>query len=365
MDTSDPDIRFDEQGVCHHCIEFEQLQKPRIRTGPEGEALLQGQVRAMKEKSRGRPYDCIIGLSGGVDSSYVAWKVLDLGLRPLAVHVDTGWNSELAVSNIERISKKLGIHLFTYVIDWEVMRELQLAFFKAGVANCDIPQDHAFVAVLYQTAIKHGISSVISGHNLATESILPEAWGYTSIDRRHIKDIHSRFGKGSLATYPSYSLFQYTFWWPYVRRMKIFPILNFVDYRKAEAKKFLMEHFGWRDYGGKHYESRLTKFFQSYYLPTKFGFDKRRAHLASLIVSGQCTRAAAIEELETPLYDARQLADDKAFIAKKLRISEDELDRIIAAPSRRHEDFASNQALIHRLLELKAKLSTALSSKPA
>lgn len=365
MDTSDPDIRFDEHGVCSHCREFDLLQKPRILAGPDGDAALQAQLRVIKERSRGRPYDCIIGLSGGVDSSYVAWKVIDLGLRPLAVHVDTGWNSELAVSNIERISKKLGIHLFTYVIDWEVMRELQLAFFRAGVANCDIPQDHAFVAVLYKTAIKHGISSVISGHNLATEAILPEAWGYTSIDRKHIRAIHSRFGKGSLAAYPSYSLWQYTFWWPYVRRMKIFPILNFMDYRKAEAKQFLMEHFGWRDYGGKHYESRLTKFFQSYYLPTKFGFDKRRAHLASLVVSGQTTREAALHELETPLYDARQLADDKAYIAKKLRIGEDELDRIIAAPSRRHEDFSSNQTLINNLLEFKAKLSAALSSKTA
>jgi N-acetyl sugar amidotransferase len=363
MDTSDPDIRFDEHGVCSHCLEFDLLQKPLIRTGPDGEAMLQAQVNAIKERSRGRPYDCIIGLSGGVDSSYVAWKVIDLGLRPLAVHVDTGWNSELAVSNIERISKKLGIHLFTYVIDWEAMRELQLAFFRAGVANCDIPQDHAFVAVLYKTAIKHGIGSVISGHNLATEAILPEAWGYTSIDRKHIRAIHSRFGKGSLAAYPSYSLWQYTFWWPYVRRMKIFPILNFVDYRKADAKQFLMEHFGWRDYGGKHYESRLTKFFQSYYLPTKFGFDKRRAHLASLIVSGQATREAALRELQTPLYDDRQLADDKAYIAKKLRVGEDELDRIIAAPRRRHEEFASSQALINSLLEFKAKLSASLSSK--
>jgi aminotransferase len=365
MDTSDPDIQFNAEGVCSHCIEFDLLQKPQIRIGPDGDALLQAQVKAIKEQSKGKPYDCIIGLSGGIDSSYVAWKVLDLGLRPLAVHVDTGWNSELAVSNIERISKKLGIHLFTYVIDWDVMRELQLAFFRAGVPNCDIPQDHAFVAVLYKTAIKHGIRSVISGHNLATESVLPEAWGYTSIDRRHIRSIHSQFGKGSLSNYPSYSLFQYTFVWPYLRHMKIFPILNYVDYRKTEAKQFLMDQFGWRDYGGKHYESRLTKFFQSYYLPTKFGFDKRRAHLSSLIVSGQTTREAALQELETPLYDPRQLADDKAYIAKKLRIGEAELDKIIAAPNHRHEDFASNQALIANLLEFKTKLSAALKPKSA
>ena len=365
MDTSDPDITFNAEGICSHCVEFDLLQKPQIRTGPEGTKLLEAHVEAIQARSKGRPYDCIIGLSGGVDSSYVAWKVLELGLRPLAVHVDTGWNSELAVSNIERISKKLGIHLFTYVIDWDVMRELQLAFFKAGVPNCDIPQDHAFVAVLYKTAVKHGISSVISGHNLATESILPEAWGYTSIDRKHIRAIHSQFGKGSLASYPSYSLMQYTFWWPYVRHMKIFPILNYLDYRKAEAKQFLMEHFDWRDYGGKHYESRLTKFFQSYYLPTKFGYDKRRAHLASLIVSGQCTREAALQELTLPLYDPRQLAEDKAYIAKKLRVSDAEFDRIIAAPNRRHEDFESNQELIAKLLQFKSRLSAALKPKAA
>jgi len=362
MDTSDPDIGFGTDGLCTHCLEFDHVQKPRIQSDASGERLLRSRIDEIRNRAKGRPYDCIIGLSGGVDSSYVAWKVLDIGLRPLAVHVDTGWNSELAVSNIEKIVKKLNIDLFTFVVDWEVMRDLQLAFFRAGVANCDIPQDHAFVAVLYKVAIEHGIRTVISGHNLATEAILPEAWGYTSIDRRHIKAIHAKYGTGSLAAYPSYSLLQYTFLWPYVRRMKIFPILNYLDYKKAEAKAFLMNEFGWRDYGGKHYESRLTKFFQSYYLPTKFGFDKRRAHLSSLIVSGQCTREQALAELAAPLYDERELADDKAFIAKKLRISVQEFDGIIGAPPRRHEEFASDRALIEGLLKLKAKLSATLNS---
>jgi N-acetyl sugar amidotransferase len=365
MDTTDPDIRFDADGVCSHCIEFDRDQKPRILSGAAGEAALRTHIERIKERGKGGRYDCIIGLSGGIDSSYVAWKVHQLGLRPLAVHVDTGWNSELAVSNIEKIIKKLDIDLFTFVIDWEVMRDLQLAFFRAAVANCDIPQDHAFVAVLYKQAIKHGIKSVISGHNLATEAILPEAWGYTSIDRRHIRAIHSRYGTGSLSTYPSYSLTQYTFTWPYLRGMKIFPILNYGDYRKAEAKAFLMSEFGWRDYGGKHYESRLTKFFQSYYLPKKFGFDKRRAHLASLIVSGQITREAALHELATPPYDPREIAEDKAFIAKKLRVSAQEFDEIIASPPRDHEDYGSDRALIEGLLKFKARLSAALQSRAA
>jgi N-acetyl sugar amidotransferase len=357
MDTTDPEITFDASGVCSHCIEFETVQKKRIHDGEDGRRLLAARVEAIKAAGRGQAYDCIIGLSGGVDSSYVACKVIELGLRPLAVHVDTGWNSELAVSNIERIVKKLKIDLHTFVIDWDVMRDLQLAFFKAGVANCDIPQDHAFVAVLYKEAVKYGIRSVISGHNLATEAILPESWGYTSIDRRHLAAIHRRFGKVSLARYPSYSLFQYTFWWPYVRRMKILPILDYLNYRKSEAKKCLMEELGWRDYGGKHYESRLTKFFQSYYLPVKFGFDKRRAHLSSLIVTNQITREEALAELAHPPYQERELAEDKAFIAKKLRISDAELDAILAAPKHRHEDYPSHRDLIETLLRVKSWLA--------
>lgn len=356
MDETDPGISFDADGVCSHCIEFETLQRPRLKLDLEGEALLAQHVQRIKTAGLGRPYDCIIGLSGGVDSSFVALRVVELGLRPLAVHVDTGWNSELAVGNIQRIVERLRIDLHTVVIDWDEMRDLQLAFFKAGIANCDVPQDHAFVAVLYRTAAKHGVRSLISGHNLATEAVLPEAWGYTSIDRRHLFAIHKAHGSRPLRRFPTYSLFEYTFWWPYVRGLKIFPILDYGPlYDKAAAKARLAAELDWRDYGGKHHESRFTKFFQSYYLPHKFGFDKRKAHLSSLIVAGQMSRADARAELEKPPYDPATIDGDIEFVAKKLGVRPDEFRAILSAPPRTHLDYQSNAVLIERLLRFKTR----------
>ncbi|KZS00978.1 Uncharacterized protein APZ42_002508, partial [Daphnia magna] len=248
----------------------------------------------------------------------------------------------------------LGIDLHTTVIDWEEMRDLQLAFLRSGVANCDVPQDHTFVAVLFKLAARKSIRWIISGHNLQTESILPEAWGYTSIDRKHLRSIHNLYGSRPLRTFPTYSLFDYTFYWPFVKRNKILKMLNFEDYNKQSAKQFLIERFGWRDYGGKHYESRFTKFFQSYYLPKKFGFDKRRAHLASLVVSGQLSREAALSELELPPYNEAEAAEDCSFVAKKLGINKSELESIIAASPKTYRDYPSNADLIDRLLRVKA-----------
>ena len=368
MDTTDPEITFDDQGVCNHCHDFEHHQKPQLLGGAAGDAALSRLVSQIKNDGKRKEYDCIIGISGGVDSSYVAYRVLQLGLRPLAVHVDTGWNSELAVGNIEKIVTALNIDLHTTVIDWDEMRDLQLAFLRSGVANCDVPQDHAFVAVLFKLAASKNIRWIISGHNLQTESILPEAWGYTSIDRKHLKSIHQRFGTRRLQTFPTYSLFDYTFYWPYVKKIKIVKMLNYQDYDKQQAKQFLMDKFGWRDYGGKHYESRFTKFFQSYYLPRKFGFDKRRAHVASLVVSGQMTRSAALASLESPPYVEAEAAADSAFIAKKLGIQREELEGIIAAPPKTYRDYPSHADLIERLLHLKGRIARLIrpqtTSKP-
>ncbi|MEQ1579258.1 MAG: N-acetyl sugar amidotransferase [Steroidobacteraceae bacterium] len=362
MDTTDDEIVFDSRGVCNHCHDFEVHQQPQILKGSLGEQALAPLLNRIKQDGRGKAYDCIIGLSGGVDSSYVAHRVIELGLRPLAVHVDTGWNSELAVSNIEKIVEKLKIDLFTTVIDWDEMRDLQLAFFRSGVPNCDVPQDHAFVAVLFQLAAKKGIHWVISGHNLQTESILPESWGYTSIDSRHLKAIHARFGTQRLKSFPTYSLFQYTFWWPYIRKIRILKLLNYEDYNKEAAKQFLIERFGWRDYGGKHYESRFTKFFQSYYLPVRFGYDKRRAHLASMVVSGQITRELALEELKRPPFNPEEAAQDKLFVAKKLGISPEELEEILNRPRTTHLDYPSNAERIRALLSFKQRLAGWLRS---
>ncbi len=363
MDTTDAEIKFNAEGICNHCIDFETLQKPQILKGNNGKLVLDSYIKIIKDQGKGKPYDCIIGLSGGVDSSYVAYRVIELGLRPLAVHVDTGWNSELAVSNIEKIVNALDIDLFTTVIDWDEMRDLQLAFLKSGVANCDVPQDHAFVAVLFNLAKKNSIRWIISGHNLQTESILPESWGYLSIDSKHLISIHSQFGTRHLKSFPTYSLFEYTFWWPYIRRIKILKMLNFEDYRKDEAKQFLIDRFGWRDYGGKHYESRFTKFFQSYYLPTKFGYDKRRAHLASLVVSGEMTREKAIDELKLPPFDQDDVQQDKLFIAKKLGVSDSEFEAILTRPCKTYLDYPSNAALIEKLLSIKSKIIKLIRSK--
>lgn len=349
MDTSDPEIRFDSNGTCNYCHSFDRIGKPIIEKArsSEGEQQLIKLISSIKKVRKNKEYDCIIGLSGGVDSSFVAYKVKELGLNALAVHCDNGWNSELAVHNIESIVKKLNLDLFTYVINWKEMQNLQLAFFKASIANCDVPSDHAFLAVLYEVAEKNKIPYIISGGNLATEFILPTAWGYNAADLKHITSIQKRFGNMKLKKYPMISFFKRYFYFPMIKNITQIRLLDYIDYNKKEAKKVIMQRLGWRDYGGKHYESIFTKFFQSYYLPKKFGFDKRKAHLSSLIVSGQLTRAEAIEELKQPLYSEEKICEDKSYIAKKLGINEIEFDKILDLPNRSYQEFPSSEWLFH------------------
>lgn len=355
MDTSDPEITFDDAGLCSHCQRYDSMVRDIVARADRGERQneLDAIVAQIKERGRGHDYDCIMGLSGGVDSSYVAYTAKHLGLRPLAVHFDSGWNSELAVNNIENIVKKLGIDLHTHVVDWEEMRDLQLAFFKASVANCDIPTDHAFPAILYREAARHGIKYILSGSNYATEFILPSAWGYQSGDLRHLRDIHNRFGLHKLREYPTIGFFQQYIWYPYVRGIKTVKLLNYLPYNKFEAKRTIIRELDWRDYGGKHYESVFTRFFQGYYLPVKFGYDKRRAHLSSLINAGQVTREEALTELGQPTYDPQLQADDKTFVAKKLGVSAAELDAIFQQPNKDYSDYASNAKLMEFGLKVK------------
>lgn len=345
MDTTDPDIEFDANGVCNHCKRFDEQSLKRVIVGEDGRKRLNEIVAEVKRYGANKEYDCIIGISGGVDSSYVAYKVKNLGLRPLAVHFDSGWNSELAVNNIENIVKKLDIDLYTEVCDWEEMRDLQLSFFKASVANCDIPQDHAFMAVLYRLAAKNDIRYFISGHNIATESCMPTAWGYTSHDLTHILSIQKKFGSVKLKRYPRYNAFQKYFYYPYLKKIGALHVLNYEDYQKAKVKEFLMKELGWRDYGGKHYESRFTKFFQSYYLPVKFGYDKRRVHCSSLVLAGQMTREEALAELQDPPYRETEIQEDREFIAKKLGITVEEFIKILLLPNKTYRDYPYNTAL--------------------
>ena len=344
MDTSDESITFDDEGVCNHCRTYEAIEHASPPLA-DRERQLVSLVERIKKAGLGRDYDCIIGMSGGVDSSYLAYLAKSRGLRPLAVHVDGGWNSELAVKNIENVVKGLDIDLITFVVDWKEMQDLQVAFLKSGVANQDIPQDHAFVAGVYRTATKNNVTYLLSGGNYATEGILPESWGYNALDLRHIKSIHRRFGVRRLSSFPTVNFFQYYFYYPFLKGIKTAKLLNYIDYNREEAINFLTSEFGWRYYGGKHFESRYTKFFQAYYLPDRFGYDKRRAHLSSLIVSGQMERDTALEDMQKDIYPDNKLQEERSFIIKKLGMTEEEFEQIRVSPMRTYKDYPSSETL--------------------
>lgn len=344
MDTTDEAIVFDDKGICNHCRDYDAFERARL---PQADLDIQldSLVEHIKKVGRGKTYDCVVGVSGGVDSSYLAYLAKSRGLTPLAVHVDGGWNSELAVKNIESLIKALDMDLITFVVDWKEMQDLQAAFLRSGVANQDIPQDHAFVAGVYRIANQHGIKYVLSGGNNSTESILPESWGYNSLDLRHIKGIHRRFGSGRLSNYPTINFFQYYIYYRYLRGIRTARLLDYIEYNKENAMHVLQADFGWRYYGGKHFESRFTKFFQACYLPEKFGYDKRRAHLSSLIVSGQLDRDAALSEMDADIYPDGKILEERAFIIKKLGLTEEEFEAIRVSPNRTYHDYPSSEAL--------------------
>jgi len=347
MDTSDPEITFDDEGLCNHCKSATEIKERVWFPNDAGEKLLENIVKKIKEDGKNQEYDCVIGLSGGVDSSYLVCKaVKDYGLNPLAVHVDAGWNSELAVNNIENIVKKLNIDLFTHVVDWEEMKDLQVAFLKAGVANQDTPQDHAIYSAVYNFAVKNKIKYMLSGSNFATESILPISWGYDAADSKHLKAIHKLFGKIKLKSYPIVNFFEQHFKYPYIHKFTVISPLNYMPYDKNEAIDYLEKNFGWRNYGGKHHESLFTKYFQAYYLPEMFGYDKRRAHLSSLIVSGQINRNAALEELTKPLYDDIKLKEDQDYVVRKLSLTEEAFRKIIEAPKHLYSEYPNSESLL-------------------
>lgn len=339
MDTSDPEISFDAKGVCSHCRDFDAIGSKGWYPNEIGAKKLEEILSKIREEGKGKEYDCIIGLSGGLDSAYLALILKDYGLRPLVVHVDAGWNSELAVSNIEKIVKHCGYDLHTHVMNWPEVRDLQLAYLKAGVANQDVIQDHAFFSVLYHFAVKNGIKYVLSGGNLATESISVKSWQHAAMDAINLHAIHKKYGAAPLKDYKTISFFQYYIYYPFIKRMKVVRPLNFLPYSKEIALKTLIDRVGYKPYARKHGESRFTKFFQNHYLPTKFGMDKRKMHLSSMIVSGLIKREEALLELEKPLYDANELREDKHYIAKKLGLSVAELDQMIESPGHHYSEF--------------------------
>lgn len=339
MDISDPAISFDNKGVCTHCKLFESVTSKQWYPNEKGRLLLEEIIERIKKDGKKDEYDCIIGLSGGIDSSYLALTIKDMGLRPLVVHVDAGWNSELAVYNIEQVVKHCNYDLHTHVMDWEEIRDLQLAYLKAGIANQDVVQDHAFFASLYHFAVKNGIKYIINGGNITTECVFPQSWHHAAMDAINLKAIHKKWGERKLKQYKTISIFQLYFYYPMIYRMKVVLPLNYMQYNKLLALEYLKKKIGYKEYGYKHNESVFTKFFQNYYLPVKFGYDKRRPHLSSMILTGQITRKQALEELSKPLYDTKELKEDIAYVAKKLRITDEELRRLMDSPNQSYNDY--------------------------
>lgn len=345
MDTTDSRITFDARGVCDHCNTFFTKVQPHWHTDSRGERELREMVASIKASGQGKDFDCIIGMSGGIDSSYLTHVATEFGLRPLVFHVDAGWNSQEAVNNIEKLVDRLGLDLYTEVIDWAEMRDLQLAFFKSGVPHIDTPQDHAFFATMYKFAEAHDIKYILTGANLSTECIRnPIEWMYYQSDSIQLKDIHARFGSRPLVNFPTTSILRHKIWLPYVKGIRVVRPLNLVPYDKAAAVQLLVDKYGWQPYPQKHFESRFTRFYEGYWLPKKFGFDTRKVQFSSLIVTGQMTRAEALEKLKTPPLDDATVRQEFEYVANKLGIGIDALQGYLDAPNKTYRDYRSQEA---------------------
>lgn len=339
MDTTDPEITFDAAGVCNHCHEYDRAIVSAVRSGTEGARLLEAAVADITRDGAGQRYDCIIGLSGGVDSTFVAYQVKQLGLRPLAVHLDNGWDSEIAVSNIAAVVTKLGIDLETLVIDWEEFKDIQLAFLRSGLPDCEIPSDHAIVSSVYQTAKQQGVKHCVWGYNTRTETHLPRAWSQAHFDWGFIRAVHKQFGSGRIKTFPHLPFLDSLPGFGY--RPTHHNLLDLVDYVKADAVQLLQRELGWRSYGGKHHESVYTRWYQGWFLPSRFGYDKRKTHLSSLICSGEITREAALDTLRQPAYPEDMQRSDTDYVIKKFGLTAASFEAIMTGPKRTFAEFDS------------------------
>lgn len=349
MDTSDSNIVFDQRGWCDYCNNYYTNILPNWHTDEKGEAKLLAVAEKIKAQGKGKDFDCIIGLSGGLDSSYTTYIAKEkLGLRPLLFHVDAGWNTVHAVGNIEKLVDGLGLDLYTEVINWEEMKDLQVALLKSQIPHQDIPQDTAFFSALYKFARENRIKYVLTGGNYSTECCRePEEWGaYPGIDKTFILDIHSRFGKIPLKSFPIIDVFTSKLYYKYVLGMQVFKPLDLLPYRKKEAESTLHELFGWEKFTCKHHESRFTRFLEDYWLPRKFGFDRRRAHFSSLILTGQMQRDEALERIKKPEMDEHFLECEFEYVANKLELSVDELRAIFLGDNKTSSDYKSNRFLI-------------------
>lgn len=353
---ADPDISFDKNGVCNYYHEYKEAEKKLLHTGEKGKQQLNALVHKIKNAGAGKPYDCLIGVSGGIDSSYVAWKVKQLGLRPLAVHLDNGWNSALAVQNIEQIITRLNIDLYTLVINWEEFKDIQLAYLRASVVDIEVVSDHAIFSTMYKLAREKKIGYIISGTNLVTEHIMPPSWLYRKMDFANLKDIHNRYGTMKLKTYPTFNFRKHVYF-SAILKLRPVSILNYLPYNKEAARELLQKELNWVDYGGKHYESVFTKFFQSYILPVKFHIDKRKAHLSNLICSGQLGRAEALAKLEEPLWSSREIESEKEYVIKKLGLTKQVFDELMNLPVQPHTAFKTDTHLHNKYMHLLTRTS--------
>jgi N-acetyl sugar amidotransferase len=346
MDVSDSSLTFDEQGHCQYCRNFDRNIVPHWHTDERGERRLREMADRIRQEGKGKSFDCIIGLSGGLDSSYVTYVTKErLGLRPLLFHVDAGWNTDQAVGNIEKLVDGLGLDLYTEVINWEEIKDLQVAFLKSQIAHQDIPQDTAFFSVLYKFAREHGIKYIITGGNYSTECCRePEEWGaYPGIDKTLILDIHRRFGSVPLRSFPIVDVFVYKLYYKYVRGMQLLKPLDLIPYVKKDAEQLLSQRFGWTPFQHKHHESRFTRFFEDYWLPRKFGFDRRRAHFSSLIMTGQMRREDALKRIEKPELDEHFLAQEFAYVANKLDLTPGQLKEIFEGDNKTCDSYRNKR----------------------
>ncbi len=342
LDTTVSDINFDEHGVCNYCYNFQRLAEITIfRPIEQRTRELNVMIDRIKKAGLNKPYDCLLGVSGGVDSSFLAYKAKEWGLRPLIVHFDNGWNSELAVKNIETILKKLQFDFRTYVMDWEEFKDIQLSYLRSSVVDIEVPTDHFIFGSLYRIAAKNNIQYILSGANISTEGINPRPWIFSpKTDLVNLRAIHRKFGSGRIRKLPLLGRY-HKYFFEKVFAIKTIDLLNYIPYKKEEVKEKLKTELGWRDYGGKHYESVYTRFYQGYILPGKFNIDKRKAHLSNLICTGQISKEEALQELSLPTYSDVEQMQDKAFVAKKLGIGEEEFHQIMQAPRADQYSFGS------------------------
>jgi len=348
MDTSDPDIIFDKRGWCDYCCNFYEDIQPNWHPNEKGKKLITPLIDKIKNDGKSLDHDCLIGISGGLDSSYVAYIAKEkFGLRPLLFHCDTGWNSQVGVHNIERIRRGLNLDLQTEVVDWAEMKDLQVAFFKAQVPSVDTPQDLALFSAIYNFAARNKFKYIITGGNYSTECVRESTeWTYHTADMRHVKDIHRRFGQSLLRTFPTCDIFKYKFYYRFIKGVRVIKMLDYVPFIKEDAERELHDRFGWQKYNQKHHESRFTRFYESYWTPKKFGYDKRRAYLSSLVLTGQMTREEALERIAKPELDELAMAKEFEYVAKKLDLTVSEFREMFNGKNKSYRDYKNNMALI-------------------